>query len=49
MSKIVCQSSEFGKLSDGQVITQYTLRNLNEMSISIINYGATLTSVQVPD
>lgn len=49
MSKIVCQSTDFGRLSDGQLITQYTLRNLNRMSISIINYGATLTSVQVPD
>lgn len=49
MSKIVCRSSEFGKLSDEQVITQYTLRNEKGMSISIINYGATLTSVQVPD
>lgn len=49
MSKIVCCSSEFGKLSDGQIITQHTLRNVNGMSISIINYGATLTSVQVPD
>ena len=49
MSKIVCQSSEFGKLSDGEVITQYTLSNPNGMSISIINYGATLTSVKVPN
>lgn len=49
MSKIVCRSSEFGKLSDGQVITQYTLCNEKGMSISTINYGATLTSVQVPD
>ena len=49
MSKIVCHSSEFGKLSDGQIITRYTLQNEKAMSISIINYGATLTSVQVPD
>ncbi|TLY48582.1 MAG: galactose mutarotase [Gammaproteobacteria bacterium] len=49
MSIIVCRSSEFGKLSNGQVITQYTLSNEKGMSISIINYGATLTSVQVPD
>ncbi|MEN9449518.1 MAG: aldose 1-epimerase [Pseudomonadota bacterium] len=48
MSKIICQSSEFGELPDGQLITQYTLRNPNGMSISVINYGATLTSVRVP-
>lgn len=49
MQKIVCQSSAFGKLPDGQLITQYTLRNPSGMSISIINYGATLSSVQVPN
>ncbi len=49
MSKIVCESSEFGKLSDGQRITKYTLSNPNGMSIGLINYGATLTSVQVPN
>lgn len=49
MPKIICQSSEFGELPDGQLITQYTLRNPNGMSISVINYGATLTSVQVPN
>lgn len=48
MSKIICQPSEFGELPDGQLITQYTLRNPNGMSISVINYGATLTSVRVP-
>lgn len=49
MPEIVCQSNAFGELPDGQLITQYTLRNANGMSISVINYGATLTSVQVPN
>ncbi|MGC1854779.1 MAG: aldose epimerase family protein [Candidatus Aquirickettsiella sp.] len=49
MSKIVCQPSAFGKLSDGQRITKYTLSNPNGMSIGLINYGATLTSVQIPN
>lgn len=49
MSKIVCRSSEFGKLSDGQIITQHTLCNVHGMSISVINYGATLTSVKIPN
>lgn len=49
MSKIVCRSSEFGKLSGGQVITQYTLHNETGMSINVINYGATLTSVKILD
>ncbi|MEN9916984.1 MAG: Aldose 1-epimerase precursor [Pseudomonadota bacterium] len=49
MLKIVCRSSEFGKLMDGQLITQYTLSNPNGMFIKIMNYGATLTSVKIPD
>ncbi|MES2142093.1 MAG: aldose epimerase family protein [Pseudomonadota bacterium] len=49
MPEMSCQPSEFGELPDGQTVTQYTLRNnLSGMSISIINYGATLTSVKVP-
>lgn len=49
MPEIICQSNTFGELPDGQLITRYTLRNPNGMSISVINYGATLTSVQIPD
>lgn len=49
MQKTVCESNVFGKLSDGRFITQYILRNSNGMSISLINYGATLTSVQIPN
>lgn len=49
MQKIVCQPSLFGKLSNERPIMQYTLCNPNGMSIGIINYGATLTSVKVPN
>jgi aldose 1-epimerase len=49
MPEIVCESTTFGKLPDGQLITRYTLSNPNGMCISVINYGATLTSVGVPD
>ena len=49
MPEIVCESTTFGKLPDGQLIMRYTLSNPNGMCISIINYGATLTSVRVPD
>jgi aldose 1-epimerase len=48
MPEIFCQPCVFGKLPDGQVITQYTLRNPSGMSISVMNYGATLTSVKIP-
>lgn len=48
MPEMFCQPCIFGELPDGQPITQYTLRNPSGMSIRVINYGATLTSVQVP-
>lgn len=49
MQKMVCQSNTFGKLPDGRLITQYRLHNPKGMSIGLINYGATLTSVQIPN
>jgi len=48
MSEMFCQPCIFGELPDGQTVTQYTLRNPSGLSISVINYGATLTSVKVP-
>jgi aldose 1-epimerase len=48
MPEMFCQPSVFGELPNGQTVTQYTLRNPSGMSISAINYGATLTSVKVP-
>lgn len=48
MPEMFCQPCVFGELPDGETVTQYTLRNPSGMSISIINYGATLTSVKVP-
>ena len=48
MPEMFCQSRFFGELDD-QPVTHYTLRNSNGMSISVINYGATLVSVCVPN
>ncbi|MDQ8039442.1 MAG: aldose epimerase family protein [Rickettsiella sp.] len=48
MPEIFCQPSVFGELPDGQTVTKYTLRNPSGMSISVMNYGATLISVKVP-
>jgi aldose 1-epimerase len=39
----------FGKLKDGEVVTQYTLTNRNGMVAKIMTYGATLTELHVPD
>ncbi|MBR4458358.1 MAG: galactose mutarotase [Clostridia bacterium] len=39
----------FGKAPDGQEVTMYTLTNQTGASISVIDYGAILTSIIVPD
>jgi aldose 1-epimerase len=41
--------SIFGKLDDGKVVYLYTLHNDNGVEVGIINYGAIITSVVVPD
>jgi aldose 1-epimerase len=43
------QSEPYGKGPNGQNIEQYLLTNDNDMTVSIINWGATVTSVMVPD
>jgi aldose 1-epimerase len=39
----------FGKLADGQEISLYTLSNKSGMAASVMNYGAILVSLRVPD
>jgi aldose 1-epimerase len=41
--------SIFGKLDDGKVVYLYTLHNDNGVEVGIINYGAVVTSILVPD
>jgi aldose 1-epimerase len=41
--------SLFGKLDDGREVFLYTLTNGNGLVAQIINYGATLVSLKVPD
>lgn len=38
----------FGILPDGKEVFCYTLSNKNGMELSVINYGATITSIKVP-
>ena len=38
-----------GTTSDGTDVDQYTLTNANSLRVKIIAYGATLTTVEVPD
>jgi len=40
--------NSFGILPDGKEVLCYTLRNKNGMELSVINYGATITSLKFP-
>jgi aldose 1-epimerase len=42
-------TSPFGTTADGRQITAYTLRNAAGMEVQIINYGAIIQSLYVPD
>lgn len=41
-------SKSFGVLPDGKEVLCYKLSNKNGMELSVINYGATITSIKVP-
>jgi aldose 1-epimerase len=43
------KSTVFGKLPDGREVHQYTLTNKSGMFVQIIDFGATVTSLRVPD
>ena len=39
----------FGKLSTGEDVSLYTLKNDNSMAVAVTNYGGTIVSLQTPD
>lgn len=43
------QEEPFGETPDGEPVTQYHLSNANGIAVSLINYGAIVTAVHVPD
>jgi len=43
------QKSFFGKTPKGEVIDRYALTNSNGMKAAVMNYGATLIALEVPD
>lgn len=47
--QLAIQNEPYGTTSDGQEITQFLLSNDKGTSVSIINYGAIVTAVYVPD
>jgi len=42
-------TKEFGKNEQGQVVTLYTMTNASGANVQMIDYGATITSIFVPD
>ena len=40
---------EYGKMADGTVVKEFTLRNGKGAIAKVISYGATLTELQMPD
>ena len=59
VSVLFCQSKKeeaqmiekklFGKLADGREVFEYTLSNTNGMKVKVINYGATVVSLESSD
>lgn len=43
------ESAPFGKTSDGKNVTKYVLINSSGNSVEMIDYGAIITSINVPD
>ncbi len=43
------EEREFGRMPDGTVVRQFTLRNSHGMVAKIITYGAIITELEVPD
>lgn len=46
---LTVQSEPFGQTASGDEVTQYSLRNRAGMKVNLINLGAIITSVEVPD
>jgi aldose 1-epimerase len=43
------ETIHFGKLSDGGDVALFTITNHNNVSVKITNYGAIITSIEMPD
>lgn len=43
------KTNAFGKLKDGREVILFTLENSNKLLVKIINYGAIITCIEMPD
>lgn len=41
--------SDFGKTSEGEAVTKYTITNSAGLEMSVINYGGIITSLKIPN
>ena len=48
-AKMSISKESLGKTPEGAEVDQYTLSNANGLRVKIMTYGATITSVEVPD
>src|SRR5262245_26068655 len=49
MGKCKCSEESFGKLSAGREVTEFTITNPSGASLKMVDYGATIVSLEVPD
>ena len=49
MAQPMIEKTSLGRLPDGRVVDQYTLKTSTGSEIKIINYGAIVTSIMMPD
>lgn len=46
---VTVEKSEYGTTSEGKIVYEYALKNVQGMEVSIITYGGRITSLTVPD
>lgn len=46
---VTLKTAPFGQLPGGEQVTRYTFRNARGMELSVMDYGATILSVKLPD
>ena len=49
IAEIDVRTKPFGKTPDGDAVTLYSVTNSNKVSVGVIDYGATLVSIRMPD
>lgn len=48
-TKMLISETPFGKTATNEVVTRYSLKNSQGMEVQIMNYGAIITKILVPD